>query len=260
MNIRAPHPAESARITQLMRDSYEPRMQPYLVVTQSGATEFIRAHLQQSASTPERVPYVWAAVDGLLAFADFRTHPDGSDFLSYVCVDEHARGRGIATALVNQFIDSYSPRSLQLDVFRDNTTALAFYRKLGFEITGRSRWLVRAIAQRTSTGPLPLRNLHVGHACFAQYGFCELETVRAGQPIQVGRIGAGKLRVPTLEAFRDDAFLASARASFPSLDEALLIDSSSESTVDHGTQILAESVRLTLRLSPYPEGDAVWTL
>lgn len=256
MSIRAPHPAESARIAELVKASFSPELHPYMAMTQHGASEFFRAHLQTPESSPERMPYVWTDSDTVLAFADFRMDTPGSGFLSYICVDERATGQGIATALISRFIREHLPSSLQLDVFRSNATALALYTKFGFQFASDSRWLTRAIPrEESSIGSLQLRNLHVSHACFAQYGFCELETARAGQPIRVGRIGTGKLRVPNLDVFRDDAFLASARKSFPSLDEALYIDSSSDSVDGQGIQVLLKSVRLTLQIPSEPESD-----
>lgn len=256
MRIRAPRAAESERIAELVRASFASELHPYMVMTQSGASDFLRAYLERPESSPERVPYVWAENDTIQAFAEFRMGTAGSGFLSYICVDEHTRGQGIATALINKFLLDCSPSSLRLDVFRNNETALALYTKLGFECTDESRWLTRPILQEEPLmRPLQLRNIHVSRACFAQYGFCEVETARAGNLIRVGRIGPEKLRVPNLDVFLDDNFLASAKESFPSLNEALCIDSSSAFIDDHGTQVLLESLRLTLEISSQPKRD-----
>lgn len=253
MIIRAPRPAESARIAELLRAAF----QPYLPITQIGASEFLRVYFERPESSPERVRYVWADNNTVLAYADFRMISAGCGFLSYICVDERAKGQGIATALINQFICEYSPSSLSLDVDEDNEAARALYKKLGFEQMKRSRWLTRTIPQgEHSMGPLQFRNLHVSHACFVQYGFCEIETTWAGQPLCFGRIGTGRLLVPTLDTFRDDAFLASARKSFPSLDEALYHEDSSESVDDPNTHVLCEENRFTLQISSNPGSES----
>jgi len=249
-----------------MKDSYPARLQPYLPMTQHGAAEFLCAHLVRPQCSPERVPYVWVEDGVVLAYADFRTSGQAG-FLSYLCVDRRARGQGIATALIDRLLRERAPSSLALDVFADNEPALALYKKLGFELTHSTAWLTRAVTDigRADNGttnegttdegmaghgpspaPLTLRNLPVSDACFARYGFCELETERAGQPVLVGRIGAGKLRVPDLEVFGDGAFLASARKTFASIDEALCLtitDPSGESDA----RVLAKSVRLTVQ-------------
>ncbi|MDQ1537568.1 MAG: hypothetical protein QOE58_1961 [Actinomycetota bacterium] len=253
MSIRPPLPEESGRIAQLMKDSYPARLQAYLPMTQRGAAEFLCAHLVRPECSPERVPYVWVDEGVVLAYADFRIAGE-SGFLSYLCVDERARGQGIATALIDRLIRERAPSSLALDVFTDNEPALALYKKLGFELLVQSStaWLTRAIPDRgvtdggLSPAPLILRNFPVSDECFARYGFCELETERAGQPVRVGRIGASVLRVPDVEAFRDDAFLASARRTFASIDEALYL-TSSDSLDESSARRLAESVRLTVQ-------------
>jgi ribosomal protein S18 acetylase RimI-like enzyme len=271
MNIRPPSPAESGRIAELMKACYPARLQPYLPMTQRGAAEFLRAHFLRPQCSPERVPYVWVEDGVVLAYADFRLAGQGTEaatetgteataFLSYLCVDERVRGRGIATALIKRLMRERAPSSLALDVFADNEPALALYKKLGFEVTRSTDWLTRAVTDQAVTDqavtdqglspapltlpPLTLRNLPVSDACFAQYGFCELETARARQPVRVGRIGPSKLRVPDLETFRDDVFLACARRTFASIDEALCL-TSSDSHRESNAHLLAKSVRLT---------------
>jgi putative acetyltransferase len=58
------------------------------------------------------------------------------DFIDGLFVDPAAQGQGVGRAVIEQFMEGKP--SVRLDVNEDNTQALGFYQRLGFQVRGRS--------------------------------------------------------------------------------------------------------------------------
>jgi [ribosomal protein S18]-alanine N-acetyltransferase len=83
----------------------------------------------------------WRAGEPAVGYASFR-HGGGESELLRLAVDPGERRRGIASALVVCGLERLKGNGIQschLEVRTDNESALAFYRVLGFERTGRRR-------------------------------------------------------------------------------------------------------------------------
>lgn len=81
--------------------------------------------------------YVGIREDGrLVAMAGERFRTPGFTEISLVCTAEHARGRGLARALVFEVTDAIRARGDEavLHVLSDNAPAIALYRSMGFEV------------------------------------------------------------------------------------------------------------------------------
>jgi ribosomal protein S18 acetylase RimI-like enzyme len=72
----------------------------------------------------------------LVALAGERLHVDGYTELSAVCTDPDARGRGIATALMQELVTRIAARgeTAFLHVASENDTARSLYETLGFTV------------------------------------------------------------------------------------------------------------------------------
>ena len=207
----------------MLSGCFEPELRPYLTYAQHGIKTFLEVHLVHPESFPGKLYYVATDADDLvIGFAEFRLSAANVGFLSYICVADHARGLGVATSLIEHFVLSHGRvERLELDVFHDNLPALRLYEKLGFTHHSKNVWLRRYL-------PLPSTALSLSHfpvsaATHAAYGFCELQVEWQAQNVRLGRIGANVLRCFDLRSFNDDALLASAKATFASLTEALTI-------------------------------------
>ncbi|CAM2155750.1 Predicted acetyltransferase, GNAT family [Pararobbsia alpina] len=87
--------------------------------------------------TQEMGSYIGIRNQGrLVAMAGERMHLDGYVEISAVCVDDSWRGKGIAGRLMNILRVEIAQRGEIpfLHVFKHNTTAVALYERLGFEV------------------------------------------------------------------------------------------------------------------------------
>jgi len=210
-------------VVAMISGSFEPRLRPYMTYTQHGVMAFLEVHLLHPESFPDKFFFVSIDEnDQAIGFAEFRLNTTKVGFLSYVCVADHSRGLGVATSLIDHFIVSRQPLDrLELDVFDDNSPALRLYEKLGFVRHEQKAWLRRHLPPPST--PLSIPQLHMSAATYAAYGFCELPVEWRGHDTRLGRIGANVLRCFDLRSFSDNDLLASAKATIPSLTEALTI-------------------------------------
>ncbi|WP_221090036.1 GNAT family N-acetyltransferase [Deinococcus aquaedulcis] len=217
-------PTDAPAAQRLVRESFDPRLHPYMTATQQGSEAFLAAYLQAAALHPDRLYLGAKSQDGeLLGYAEFRQLDPHTGFLSYICVSPQARGQRLAQRLVEDHL-AQSPhlREMQLDVFADNLPALTLYRRLGFEEVSRTTWWRRTLPS-PGAGTVQLLNWPQALAAFGRYGFCELHLRFAGRELRLGRMGESVLRCPSPAEFAEDGLLAAMGAGFPTLQEALLI-------------------------------------
>lgn len=93
-------------------------------------------------AAPDRCVLTHADGSGkLLGVATFRRAEDMAD-LDRVIVHPHARGRGIAAALLRaglEWAEAIGANRMLLEVRRDNTAAVGLYRRLGFDQVSQRR-------------------------------------------------------------------------------------------------------------------------
>lgn len=236
------------RVVAMLKTSFDSRVTPYMTYAQSGAGAFLEVPLLYPQSFVDRFFTVSTNDrDEAIGFAEFRMMAPGTGFLSYICVDHDFRGLGVASSLIEAFVNSrQSLEELELDVFDNNLPALRLYEKFGFARGGQKAWLSRCLP--SPSVPLSISQPHAAAAIFATYGFCETTAEWRSIEVRLGRIGTDVLRCFNIESFSDNALLASARATFPSPTVALIITSARDKgTLPPGTTTVALSNRLTLR-------------
>ena len=250
---------DTAAIVDLVRDSFDEERAPFLAYARPGMAAHLAIAVRYPGATPDRVLVAARDADDgrLLGFADFRVLEDGVGFLSYVAVSPDARGKGIATALIHDFLDTRPQiTTLKLDVFRDNEPARRLYARMGFVLEATGAWATRPIPR--GHGDLRVSGLPNSLAVYDAYGFCELDVELAGGPTTVGILGPSVLNARSLPNFLNDKLLAGLAEMFPDLTTAFVAVPESalpDITVRHRLEGLSD--RLSLAVPGHtPRGSA----
>lgn len=247
--------ADAPLVSSLILLSFDTALRPFMTYTQHGVGAFLSVHTKYPEADPGRRLLV--ATDqsnphGVLGYAEFRIGEDNVGFLSYICVAESARGRGVASALVRSFIHERPQLlELQLDVFQDNAPALSFYQKLGFRRISSVTWVTRPMP--CSVGTARIQSLPTAVASLRTYGFCELEVINGTAPTKVGLIGQKVVRCFSVEAFDNDELLCGLRGHFPGADTVLaILPAIAVTKVLSNYEIIQRSDRMKLSLPGHP--------
>jgi GNAT superfamily N-acetyltransferase len=247
--------ADVPLVSRLILLSFDTALRPYMTYTQHGVGAFLSVHTKYPEADPERRLLV--ATDqfnpyGVVGYAEFRVGKDDVGFLSYICVAESARGRGVASALVRSFIHERPQLlELQLDVFQDNAPALSFYQKLGFRPINRVKWVTRPMPRAVGTARIV--SLHAAVASLTAYGFCELEVINGTASTKVGLIGQKVVRCFSVETFDNDELLGGLRGLFPDADTVLaILPATGVGNVLSDHEIIQRSDRMKLSLPGRP--------
>ncbi|WP_426987620.1 N-acetyltransferase family protein [Pseudarthrobacter sp. Y6] len=217
--------ADVAAVSRLIRDSFSAEVRSFMTYTQHGIAAFLSVPLKYPEADPDR--HFLVALDAgrpqvIAGFAEFRVVAGKVGFLSYVCVAELFRGRGVARTLLSSFRkENQELQGLQLDVFRDNSPAKSLYRKLGFETESAVAWVTRSTPR--PSGFVKIRALPMAIASHSVYGFCEMAVVNESGETRIGLIGGEVLRCFAFESFIDDVLLSGVSRLFPSVRTALAI-------------------------------------
>lgn len=255
MRIRPMRHVDVEPVLGILRGSFAPDLTRYMTRTQRGAGALFHAILDNHHLVPAiDLSVVVDRGDTPLAFAEFSPQA-GAAHLSYVCVAEGSRRRGLATALIGAHVERERPAAVSLDVFADNTGARRLYEGLGFTVRDEHVWLNRALPNATE--PSTVSNGYEAMAMHVLFGFCTLQVRWEGQPAQVGWLADGVLRCTDERSFGDDRFLASMRATVPGATEALVIAprSTCPSDAPVGTRVLATALRM-VRDTPQDPSEA----
>lgn len=249
--------ADAPLVSHLILRSFDAALRPYMAYTQHGIGAFLSVHTKYPEADPGR--HLLVATDqsnphGVVGYAEFRIGKDNVGFLSYICVAESARGRGVASALVRSFVHKRPQLlELQLDVFQDNAPAVSFYQKLGFRTISSVTWVTRPMPD--SFGAARILSLPAAVASLRTYGFCELEVVNGVAPTKVGLIGQKVVRCFSIEAFDDDELLCGLRGHFPGADTVLaILPTTAVGKVLSNHEIIQKSDRMKLSLPGRPQG------
>lgn len=248
-------PADAGVAGQLLRESYAPTLRPFITHAQTGVDDYLTAVLQHpTLFTDAELSVAVDDDDRVVGFCEF-TVRQGTSHLGYVCVSPEARGRGVATALIHEYLDRSRPHDVTLDVFTDNAAARALYDRLGFTEESQRSWYVRPLPAPT-TPPVVLNGAEAV-AAHTRYGFSNLTVSTATGLRTLGRTGDGVLRCRAVDDFADDELLASVRACFPGLTEALVIvPGSGEQPQVPDQTVVTRSARLVLRTGAAVPGRA----
>jgi GNAT superfamily N-acetyltransferase len=230
---------------ELVRQTFEARLLPMMTFAQSGAADFLRVGLDYPGSTPSSRLVVATDEGRVIGFADFRLAGSGKAFLSYICVHESARGRGVATALVEYFFDANEVASLELDVFENNAGAIALYDRLGFETASTSSWVTRELP---APGPIPaVEELASSIASLHRFGFSTIKVQRDRGTVRFGLLGEMFIRCFDVESFDDDSLLSSVRSVHRTAQRAFAVaDDTQLKDLRHSHRVEVRSLRMRL--------------
>lgn len=262
MRVRATVEADLTDVARLLQTSFEQRLRPYMTYAQAGIGAFLGDRLVDAGQQGNRT-HLTCVDDGgrVVGYAEFAATEPTAHFLSYICVDAGMQRRGVATALIEHFLAVTEELArLDLEVLDHNAPALSMYQRMGFTTTGPgNRWCVRPLPAPVEppVGGLEILPVPPGSRPHSTYGFGELHVAWLGREVRLGRLGSHVLRCFDGEAFADDALLAAVRTSYPSLDEAFLVQSDHQ-VLPESARIVAQTTRMTLAVdaAQAPSGGA----
>lgn len=209
-------------VVELLHESFDSRLRPFMTYTQQGIGDFLSVPLEYPGLRSDRSRLVVELQEEIIGFADYRMLGNQAGHLSYICVKPSARGNGVATALISEFLHQH-PRMdvLSLDVFRDNGPAKTLYRKLGFKTVRASGWITRSLPN--PQGSVSIESVEASMAAYRRHGFCELDVRFEQHRIKVGLIGPDILRCFSVDSFENDDLLAALRQVFKFTEQAMTV-------------------------------------
>lgn len=209
-------------VVELLHRSFDNRLRSFMTYTQQGIGHFLSVPLQYPGLQSDRIRLVVVQEEEVVGFADYRMLGDQNGHLSYICVKPTARGQGVASALITEFLRMYPQvEVLSLDVFRDNGPARALYTKLGFEVQEIAAWVTRFLP--TPLASVSINSVEASMAAYRRYGFCELDVCFDQQRLTVGLMGSDLVRCFSIDAFENDALLAGIRQVFNFAERAMTV-------------------------------------
>lgn len=230
VRIRSAVGADAPWLSEVSRDSFPPRLHPYLVSAQPGIGRYWGVVIENPASFRDRSFLVAETADGVrTGFAEFQRVGSHRAHLSYVCVVESARGRGIASTLLQEYVHRHPEvDEMQLDVFAENVAARSLYQRLGFSADSTTTWWATEIGpdpdvDSDAETDIELTGLHGAKAWADTYGFGEFAAPVRGKPARFGRPSPRVLRCFEPEVLMEPRVLRAIAAALPGLDQVLVI-------------------------------------
>lgn len=211
-------------VAELVRASFDDALLPYLVAAQSGIVDWWRTVVDHPGSFPTTRFLVATDADGArLGYAELKRVDDTTGFLSYVAVEPSARGRGVAGALVADFLRTEQDVvAMELDVFETNDPARRLYDRLGFEEISRSTWWAAPLEPGAARDG-QVADLHAVLARHRAYGFTDAVVDPDGAATRFGVLGDDVLRCFTADSFDDVDGQAAVRHLFPRLSRRFAV-------------------------------------
>jgi GNAT superfamily N-acetyltransferase len=178
--IRQALPADAGEVVTLVCQSFRREDLSLTIFGCSGIAEYLRREFAAPRSL-----YLVAEMEGRIGgFLEMRTGPS----LNYIAIGHGHRGKGIGRELLSAALAGAEGPRLTLDVFEHNTSALGWYRKLGFQNYGRTAlWRVPAVD--CPPAPVYLSGLSQADATHRSFGFSSFTLSSGGRDFTIGRLG-----------------------------------------------------------------------
>lgn len=220
--VREMRASDVEEVGWLLGKCFPPGIARYLPYAQQGVDRFLIDEMGREGTTRPK-QFLASVIDHrVVGFAEFRFVGVRSALLAYLCVAGSAQRRGVATELFEYFLSMHPEvEEISLDVFRGNDGAARLYETLGFAAGESSVWAARPLPKATE--PLIDFDRSTMDHVHSRYSFSEAHFVWGEQLVKVGRIGREVLRCFDESTYLNDGLLARLRATFPSVNEGLLV-------------------------------------
>jgi ribosomal protein S18 acetylase RimI-like enzyme len=195
IQIRPAVAGDAPRIVALAQECYRPAYLSLGIFECPGATRYVADTVLLAGQSASR----WVvASDGSLVVgtAELRESRDGP-FLNNICVDPRYQRSGVGGRLLLDGLAApgpAGPQQLRLDVFSDNTGALAWYRSLGFSVESVSYWVEPDEAAMAEPGWWVTHGVPQADAVHGRYGFSDFDLETSAGTYRVRRIAGRLLR------------------------------------------------------------------
>jgi predicted GNAT family acetyltransferase len=249
LRVRPADVSDAARIVQILRSEFPPRLLPYTIYGCHGLEQYTRqmiAH-QQLGNT------AWFVLCGegsdLLGFTEIRRSVD-SMFFNHAYVTASARGPGVGPSLLFHALSgarTMEQSRIALDVFHDNYTVRRGHRALGFREVCEQLWVELSLDDWA--GPRCPHwyagNLAQADRIHEEYGFSQFDLCTRSGSYSIGRLGSRLFRA-TDAAVLSDPCVPHALETLDPHRSLLCIDNkeSLSDVMPPCTTVLARSLRM----------------
>lgn len=178
-------------IVKLVRDSFNEKYLESSIYLCDGIYDFIQIELSNEYSPYQ---YFIAKSDNkILGFAEFKLFAETkTTFLNIIAVDNNAKGRGVANKIMKHCISYYKNtdyNNIQLDVFKSNTIAKSWYKKIGFTIESTVYYYNHDVNNNfVNKQKFTIENLSQFSTLIKIYGFSFIQIKNSNKATMIGVI------------------------------------------------------------------------
>lgn len=240
---------EAPEILRLFAAGFPADRQSWIPLGCPGALAFVEDTIACQELGGENC-WLVARDGGVAGCAEVRRSP-ARLFLNHVLVRSDLQGQGLGRRLLREgfrLLRRDETKEVSLDVFEDNTRALSWYRRLGFEPVSATRWEAGMwSADSGADGTWSCSGLPQADCVHARYGFSMFELTTPRGQFQVGRLGSALFRVADEQLLKDpDA--AVALRTLGKGRKVLLLRRSAMSDCSTEPGVLARGLRMSAQL------------
>lgn len=200
-------PADVDTLCRFLRAVLPDPLRPFTIYASDRLAAYVADRVRAGGAGPSRFVLLTTPDGTAAGMAEWRLGEDVL-FLNQLFVDPPHRRCGGARYLLAEGLAASSVPRIQLDVFETNTTARAWYDRLGFRPMDRRTW---------HHGPLPDAAPGLGEATMSdlthaddqhrRYGFSTFQLTTPTRTYTVGRLGSALFRVQDAALLNDAAAL-----------------------------------------------------
>ena len=195
---------DAQQIVDLIEEGFPPEQRELFVYGCRGARRYIGELISLQEHGGDSVFLVARSDDEILGFFEIRRLL-GAVCLSYGAIAKSATGLGIYRKLMTEALlwarkEGYT--KAVHDVFFGNTIR-QFHERIGYRVTGTSKWLAVNIPAGHVSGPTAFSGLPQADTLHAKYGFSQFSLATREASYQVGRLGNKWFRITAPDLLLD---------------------------------------------------------
>jgi GNAT superfamily N-acetyltransferase len=195
---------DAEQIVDLIEEGFPPEQRELFVYGCRGARQYIKELISLQEHGGDSVFLVARSDEDILGFFEVRRLL-GAVCLSYGAIAKSASGLGIYRRLMTESLlwaKNEGYRKAVHDVFLGNTIR-QFHERIGYRVTGTSKWFAVDIPAGQVSGPTTFSGLPQADTLHAKYSFSQFSLVTQRASYQVGRLGNKWFRITTPELLLD---------------------------------------------------------